>query len=112
MPISEEALTGLRAAIEWNPYGARELLAILKEFPTWMKYKDDAYGPLGLILFGIAPRQRIADGVNVPMKTAPFPEDKFAACQVFGEEWKRRAFTKQELADRIEVILAELNIRF
>ncbi|MBI5840274.1 MAG: hypothetical protein HZB19_09245 [Chloroflexi bacterium] len=112
MPISEEALTGLRAAIQWNPYGARELLAILKEFPAWMKYKDDPYGPLGLILFGVVPRRRIADGLSVPMKTAPFPEDKFTACRVFGGEWKQRAFTKQELADSIEAILAELNIRF
>jgi len=112
MPISEEALTGLRAAIEWNPYGAKVLLGILKEFPTWMKYKDDPYGPLGLILFGVAPHKQMTDGVILPVKSAPFPEDKLAACQVFGEEWKQRAFTKQELADSIEVILAELNIRF
>jgi hypothetical protein len=112
MPISEEALTGLRAAIQWNPYGASVLLAILKEYPRWMKYKDDLYGPLGLILFGVAPHRRIANSISVPVKTAPFPEDKLAACQVFGEEWKQRAFTKQELADRMEAILAELNIQF
>jgi len=112
MPISEQALAGLRAAIEWNPYGARELLAILKEFPAWMKYKDDPYGPLGIILFGVPPRKRIAPGVSVAVKTGPFPEDKLTACQVCGEEWKQRAFTKQELADSIEVLLAELNIRF
>lgn len=47
MPMSEEAFVGLRAAVEWNPYGARELLAILKEFPAWMKYKDDPHRPLG-----------------------------------------------------------------
>jgi hypothetical protein len=112
MPISEEALTGLRAAIQWNPYGASVLLAILKEYPKWIKYKDDPYGPLGLILFGVTPHRRIVDDVYIPMKTAPFPEDKLAACQVFGEEWKQRAFTQQELANSIEVVMAELNIKF
>lgn len=112
MPISEESLTGLRAAIQWNPFGAQVLLAILKEFPKWMKYKDDPFGPLGLILFGIEPHQKIVDGVIIPKKTAPFPEDKYASCLIFGDEWKKRKFTKQELADKIEVILAEMNIDF
>jgi len=108
MPISDEALTGLRAAIQWNPFGAGVLLAILKEYPGWMKYKDDPYGPLGLILFGIAPHQKLADNVIIIRKTAPFPEEKLASCLVFGAEWKNREFTKQELADRIEGILAEM----
>jgi hypothetical protein len=112
MPISEEALTGLRAAVEWNPYGARELLGILKEYPTWMKYKDNPHGPLDLILVGVAPRKRIAPGISLPIKAVPFPEDKLAACRVFGTEWKQHKFTKQELADSIEAILAELNARF
>jgi hypothetical protein len=111
MPISDEALTGLRAAIQWNPFGAGVLLAILKEYPGWMKYKDDPYGPLGLILFGIAPHQKLADGAIIK-KTAPFPEDKYASCVVFGDEWKNREFTKQELADKIEGRLAEMNVEF
>ena len=112
MPISDEALTGLRAAIEWNPYGAKVLLGILKEFPSWMKYKNDRYGPLGLVLFGVAPHKKIADGIIVAIKSNPFPQDKLAACQVFGDEWKQHAFTKQELAESIERILGEMNIRF
>jgi hypothetical protein len=112
MPISEQALRGLRAAIEWNPYGAKVLLGILKEFPTWVKYKDDRYGPLGLVLFGVAPHKKIVDGIIVPVKTPPFPEGKLTACQVFGDEWKQHAFNKQELAESIEGILGEMNIRF
>lgn len=50
--------------------------------------------------------------MSLPMKPAPFPEDKLAACRVFGKEWKQRQFSKQELADSIEAILAELNARF
>ena len=112
MPLSDEALMGLRAAVAWNPHGARELLAILKEFPAWMKYKDDPYGPLSLILFGGVLRKWIADGISVPVKPDPFPEDKLAACQTFGDEWKQCKFTKQELADSIEAILTELKVRF
>ena len=112
MPMSEEAFVGLRAAVEWNPYGARELLEILKEFPGWMQYKNNPNGPLDLILVGVAPRRWIAPGISLPMKSAPFPEDKLVACRVFGREWKQHRFTKQELADSIEAILSELNPNF
>ena len=57
MPLSEEASAGLWAAVEWNPYGAKELLAILREYPAWVKYKDEPYGPLSLLLFGVMPRR-------------------------------------------------------
>ncbi len=109
MPISIEALAGLRAAVEWNPEGARALWGILIEYPAWVKYKDDAYGPLGVILFGVSPRKRIGNGVSIPIKPQPFPEDKFAACKVFGDEWKQRRFTKREVAGLIKKILTELD---
>src|SRR4030067_1314385 len=102
MPLSDEALTGVQAAVAWNPHGARDLLAILKEFPAWMKYKDDPYGPLSLMLFGGVLRKWIADGISGPVKPDPFPEDKLAACQTFGDEWSQRKFPKQGLAGRIE----------
>ena len=110
MPISAEAFAGLRAAVEWNPYGARALLAILRETPAWVKYKDDPYGPLGLV-FGIPPRRWITNGISVPVKPKPFPEDDLAACKVFGDEWKQRRFTKRELADTIEKILINKGIK-
>ena len=112
MPMSEEAFIGLRTAVEWNPYGARELLGILKEYPAWMKYKDNPHGPLDLILVGVAPRKWIAPGISLPIKTVPFPDDKLIACRIFGAEWRQRRFTKQELADSIEAILGELNTGF
>ena len=65
MPLSEEASAGLWAAVEWNPYGARELLAILREYPAWVKYKDEPYGPLSLLLFGVMPRRWVWDGISV-----------------------------------------------
>ncbi len=108
MPISTEALAGLRAAVQWNPEGARALWGILIEYAAWVKYKDDTYGPLGLILFAVPPRKRIWKDVSIPIKSQPFPEDKFTACEVFGDEWKKRRFTKKELADTIKKILTEL----
>lgn len=105
MPISAEAFAGLKAAVEWNPHGAQALLAILRETPSWVKYKDDAYGPLGLILFGVLPRKQIGNGFSTPFNPEPLPEDKLTACKVFGDEWRQRRFTKKELADAIEKIL-------
>jgi hypothetical protein len=111
MPISTKALAGLRAAIEWNPDGGQLLLAILIEYAAWMNYKDDTYGPLGLILFGVPPTKRIGNGISISIKPRPFPEDSLIACKVFGDEWKQRRFTKQELAEIIETMLIELNVR-
>ncbi len=106
MPMSDEAAGGLRAAVEWNPFGAYGLLAILRETPAWVRYKpDDRYGPLGFILFGVPPRKPIARGVSVPVKSPPFPEERLAECEVFGREWLERRFTKRELADAIEGLL-------
>ena len=107
MPISAEAFAGLRAAVEWNPYGARALLAILRETPAWVKYKDDPYGPLGMVLFGVMPRKQLINGISIPHQPDPLPDEKLAACKIFGDEWKQRKFTKKELADTIERILTE-----
>ncbi len=101
-------MEGLRSVVRWNPCGAQSLLAILKEYPAWVKYKDDPYGPLSLILFGVLPRKWIGNDVSVPIKPAPFPEDRFAACAAFGNEWKQRRFTKKELADEIEKMLKDI----
>ena len=59
-----------------------------------MKYKDDPYGPLSLPL--------IAEPANTP-----FPQEQLPACKVFGEEWHRRAFTKEEFRQALELALAE-----
>ena len=122
MPMSETAYAGLKAAIEWNPSAAQELLSIFKETPEWVRYKDDIYGPLGLILVNDVVRKPIFDRSNVPVKQSPlptlnqatvwvklplFPEEKLADCQVFGDEWKQRKFSKQEVTDALEKLLSE-----
>ena len=112
MSISEEAFEALRAAVTWNPFGARNLLAILREYPDWVKYKNDPYGPLHLILIPGQHRRQITKGVSVPVKSTPFPEDKLPACEVFGTEWLLRKFTKQELANMIEMIHRETDFQF
>ncbi len=121
--MSERAYAGLKAAVKWNPPAAQLLLSIFKETPNWVKYKDDIYGPLGLILFDDVVRKPIFDSrttrnrpspiptfndITVLVKLPPFPEEKLADCQVFGDEWKQHKFTKQEVADVLEQILLEL----
>jgi hypothetical protein len=105
MPLSKTAYQGLRAVAEWNPHGAKMLYSILKETPDWVKYKDDPYGPLGLILFGVANRTDLGKGVSIPVKQPPFPDEYLETCTVFGDEWKQRLFTKSELADALGQIL-------
>ena len=109
MSISEEAFEALRAAVTWNPIGARNLLAILREYSDWVKYKNDPYGPLHLILIPGQHRRQITKGVSVPIKSPPFPQDKLPNCKAFGTEWLQRKFTKEELADMIEMILKEID---
>ena len=109
MPISAEAYSGLKAAAEWNPNGAQALLAILREYPSWVKYKeDDLYGPLSLVLFGVMLRKQLGSGTSIPIESEPLSEDNLAACRTFGDEWKQRRFTKKELADFLEEILVEM----
>jgi hypothetical protein len=109
MSISEQAFEALRAAVTWNPIGARNFLDILREYPDWVKYKNDPYGPLHLLLIPGQHRRQITKGVSVPIKSPPFPQEKLPACEVFGREWLQRKFSKQELADMIESILREID---
>ena len=125
MPMSTRAYVGLKAAVEWNPTAAQLLLSIFKERPQWVKYKDDAYGPLGLILVSDVVNKPIFDrsntqnkpstisvfnNITVPAKLPPFPQEKLADCKIFGDEWKQRKITKTEVADTLEKILLELQL--
>jgi hypothetical protein len=75
-----------------------------------MKYKDDPYGPLHILLHVGNHRRQFIDQISVPVKPLPFPVDMLADCEVFGTEWRQRKFTKEELADAIEGILAGTDI--
>ena len=106
MPFSSEALQGLETAARWNPHGARELLSILRETPQWVKYKkDDLYGPLGLVLFGVMPQRDLGNGISIPVKKQPLAPEALRLCEIFGEEWLQKRFSLAELADTIESIL-------
>ncbi len=105
MPMSEEAFAGLRTAVAWNPEGARMLLAILRERPGWVAYKDDPWGPLHLIQHAAAPEWTAVDGRLVAEERAPFPVAEAASYARFGQEWLNRAFSKRELAEAIESVL-------
>lgn len=123
MPISSKAHAGLKAAAEWNPTAAKFLLYVLKETPQLVKYKDDLYGPLALILIHDVIRKPLFQSLSTPIKRPafphldeigtfvklpPFPQEKLADCEVFGEEWKQRKFSKKEFAAALEQILSEL----
>jgi hypothetical protein len=108
MPMSEEAAAGLRAAVEHNPDAARGFTHILRDLPIGVRYKkQDRYGPLSLMIFG-AQMKWITRNIGFPGKTVPFPEEKLKACETFNREWLERRFSKQELAEAIERILAEI----
>jgi hypothetical protein len=122
--MSARAHAGIKAAVEWNPSAAQFLLHVLQEAPHWVKYKDDLYGPLSLILVSDVIRKRIFDrrsaqinppfspiqnDVSVPVKLPPFPQEKLIDCKAFGDEWKQRSISKKELADTLEQILSELS---
>ena len=108
MPMSPEAMEGLRVAVAWNPDAAVDLLGILREAPGWVKYKPDPYGPLHLMLNPLIHQRRIAEGISVSVKPPPFPDDKRPAFEAFGKEWLARRFSKQELAETIAQMLTEL----
>ena len=123
MPMSARAYSGLKAVVEWNPSTAQFLFYVFKYTPYLVKYKDDLYGPLTLILIDDVIRKPIFHSINAPInsrdfrilndltvlaKLPPFPQEKLADCKVFGDEWKQREFTKKEFADALEQILSEL----
>ena len=105
LPISKQALAGIEAAAEWNPHGARILLSILKEFPSWVKYKRDDYGPLSLILYGTNHRQELLPGVTIPVKSGRFPDEFVPAFKALGSEWRKHQISVAELAHALEVCL-------
>ncbi len=105
MPISQRARDGLAAVALWNPNGARTLLAILKEHPEWVKHKDDRYGPLGLVLFGVTRRKEVAPGITVPTAGPPMTNESLAACEALGSEWRHGTVSVQELADALGELL-------
>ncbi len=108
MPLSSEALAGLRAAVEWNPHAAWLLLGILHETPELVRYKaEDRHGPLGFI-FASPPRRVLAPGASLPAPPRPLAAGVLEACATFNDEWLRRAYTKRELAEAIAHILAEV----
>ncbi len=110
--MSEEAMRGLRAAVEYNPAAAQFLLDALRGLPIGVRYKpQDRYGPLGMMILAMAPTLQITDKVSISRKAEPFPEERLKDCEIFNAEWLERRFTKQELADAIESILNELNPR-
>lgn len=108
MPISEQAAAGLRAAVEHNPEAAQELLYMLRDLPIGVRHKpQDRYGPLSLLMFG-ARMKWITKDVFLPGESVPFPEERLRDCEAFNKEWLERRFSRRELAEAIERILAEL----
>lgn len=108
MPMSEEAADGLRAAVEHNPDAAREVMYMLRDLPIGVRYKaQDRYGPLSLMIFSTRTKWITSD-VGFPGEPVPFPEEKLKACETFNQEWLERRFSKRELAEAIERILAEI----
>lgn len=100
------------------------MLNILKVTPGWVKYKDDLYGPLSLILASDMVRKpvfnfrsgqinllpsAIQHDVNVPVKLPHFPQEKLPDCKASGDEWKEHSIFKKELADALEQMISELS---
>lgn len=123
MPMSARAYAALKAVAEWNPSTAKFLMHLLKDMPHVVKYKDDPYGPLTLVLIDDVVRKPIArklsasarppafsylDEAGTFAKRPPFPQEKLADCEVFGEEWRQRKFTKKDFADALEQVLSKL----
>jgi hypothetical protein len=106
MPMSARAFAGLKAIAEWNPSMAEFLMHLLKDMPYMVKYKDDPYGPLALLLVQDVVDKSIFPNVNISVKLPPFPPENLPNCKIFGDEWKQRKFTKQEFADALEQVLS------
>ncbi len=111
MPMSREAAEGLFAAVEYNPAAAEFFMHVLRFLPIGVRYKaQDRYGPLALMILGSQVIQ-VTENVSIPRKNQkPFPQEKLWLCEIFNQEWLQRCFSKQELADAIEHILAEIKI--
>ncbi len=107
MLMSSEAFAGLKTVVEWNPFGARFLLGILRQRPAWVHYKDDPCGPLHLIKHVDEPMRVSVDRRLVAVELAPFPANG-AGRERFGQEWRHRDVSKAELAGAIAGILAAL----
>jgi len=122
--MSARAYAALKAVAEWNPSTAKFLMHVLKDTPHLVKYKDDLYGPLTLLLIDDVVRKPIFQNISVSakhpafsyldeistfVKLPPFPQEKLADCKVFGDELKQREFTKKEFADALEQILSGLS---
>ncbi len=112
MPMSPEAVAGLRAAVTWNPTAARFLADILKDLPIGVRYKpQDRYGPLSIMLYAVPPVCWVTPTESIPITPPPLSPDDLRLCEIFNTEWLQRRFTKQELASAIEAILAEIDTR-
>lgn len=108
MPMSEAAEAGLRAAVEHNQDAAREFLYMLRDLPIGVRRKpQDRYGPLSPMIFGVRMKW-ITKDVFLPGEPVSFPEEKLKNCEIFNKEWLERRFSRQELAEAIERILAEI----
>ena len=102
-PMSEAALRGLAAAVQWNPGGAKLLLDILNTAQECVKHKpDDAYGPLGMMLHG--------QGWPHAATGAAFPPELLPSCEAFGREWIEPRCSKRELAAVLKVLLGRLGV--
>lgn len=110
MPLSKEATEGLRAAVKYNPTAAHYFLQMLRFLPLGVRYKErDRYGPLAMMISAVPQSMPITDQISLPVKNVKaFPAEKLRLCEIFNEEWLQRCFTKQELADIIEQILADI----
>ena len=99
--MSKTAYEGLEAAVlRYNPPRAIWLLDILRQQSGRQHYRhEDSYGPLSIMLFGALNRRRIAPGITVPTNARPLSEKTLAACRTWNEEWLRRDFSQQEIAD-------------
>lgn len=121
MPISAKAYAGLKAVAEWNSSMAQFLLSVLKETPHLVKYKDDLYGPLTLLLINDVIKKPLFQNISAPtpafpyldeigtfVKLPPFPQEKLADCKTFGDEWRGGKISKPEVAEALEQILSIL----
>lgn len=108
MPISKKAMKGLRAAVQYNPYGAKFMLGALTDFPEFVVYKDDPFGPIELIInvdlqgSGSYPRSKKHPPGH------PFSKEYIRLFETFGKEWKNKQISKEELRDALQRFLDDI----